>query len=155
MHAKATSLGACALSLISIAGAWADGAEDAARRAHDAYLAAINANDLERFLETVTDDIVFIAPNAPLMAGRTEVAPWVAGYFEAIETAWEKTSLEFVVAGDWAFEVYAYSVVDTPRDGSAPYSDEGHGINIYRKGEDGVWRVARDIWATSRAPSAD
>ena len=56
------------------------------------------------------------------------------------------------MADGWAFERYTYHVTDTPRDGSAAYSDTGSGINIYRLGEDGVWRVARDVWATNRPP---
>jgi ketosteroid isomerase-like protein len=124
--------------------------EEAAHRAHDAYLAAINSNDLDTFLNTVTDDIVFIAPNSPVMVGKAEVGPWVGGYFGAFETTWEKTSVEFVVSGDWAFERYTYKAVDTPRGGGEAYTDTGNGINIYRLGADGVWRVARDAWATNQ-----
>ena len=140
-----------ALAFLATAGSSAaEAPEDAARKAHQAYLDAINANDLDQFLATVTDDIVFIAPNAPVMEGKAEVAPWVGGYFEAVATAWEKTTVEFVVSGDWAFERYTYKVVDTPRDGGTAYSDTGSGINIYRLDKDGVWRVARDVWATNR-----
>lgn len=118
-------------------------------KAHDAYLAAINSNSLQMFLGTVTDDIVFIAPNAPVMEGKAQVGAWVGGYFEAVETSWEKTPVEFVVADDWAFERYVYKAVDTPRGGGDAYTDTGSGINIYRLEHDGVWRVARDAWATS------
>lgn len=118
--------------------------EIAAHLAHDVYLAAINSNDLDTFLDAVTDDIVFIAPNTPVMVGKAEVGPWVGGYFEAVETKWEKTSVEFVVSGDWAFECYTYIAVDTPRDGGEAYTDTGNGINIYRLDDDGIWRVARD-----------
>jgi ketosteroid isomerase-like protein len=84
------------------------------------------------------------------MEGKDQVAPWVGGYFEAVQTAWEKTSVEFVVAEDWAYERYTYKVTDTPRGGGAAATDTGSGINIYKRGEDGVWRVARDIWATNQ-----
>ncbi|MEX0281609.1 MAG: nuclear transport factor 2 family protein [Arenibacterium sp.] len=134
-----------ALSGIAFA---ASSAEDAARLAHDRYLAAINANDPVAFLATVTEDIVFIAPNAPAMVGKAEVEPWVRGYFDAMETTWEKTSLEFVVSGGWAFERYSYTSVESPRDGGGASIETGNGINIYRRGTDDVWRVARDVWAT-------
>ena len=75
-------------------------------------------------------------PNAPAMAGKDVVGGWVAGYFDAVETAWEKTSLELVVSGDWAFERYAYTATDTPHGGGAAYTDSGNGINIYRTGDD-------------------
>lgn len=123
---------------------------EAAHMARDTYLAAINSNDLDAFLATVTDDIVFIAPNSPVMEGKSEVGPWVGGYFNAVETLWNKTSVEFVVAGNWAFERYTYTVVDTPHGGGESHTDSGNGINIYRLGGDGVWLVARDAWATDR-----
>jgi ketosteroid isomerase-like protein len=121
-------------------------AEAEAHAAHDAYVAAINSNDVEAWLAILTDDIVYMAPNAPLLKGKDELRPWGEGYFGAYTTQWDKTSLEFVVMGDWAFERYAYTVTDTPKDGSEPLHDVGKGINIYHKDADGVWRVARDAW---------
>lgn len=122
--------------------------EEAAHIAHEKYLAAINANDPVALLATVTDDIVFIAPNSPVMVGKAEVGPWVRSYFDAVETSWEKTSVEFVVAGNWAFQRYTYKSVDLPRGGGETHVDTGNGINIYRLGSDAVWRVARDAWAS-------
>ncbi|MBT6146159.1 MAG: nuclear transport factor 2 family protein [Gemmatimonadetes bacterium] len=126
-----------------------------AHQAHDAYLTAINSNDTEKLLAVVTDDVVYIAPNSPAIVGKSEVGPWVAGYFAAFDTRWEKTTLEFVVSGDWAFERYAYKVVDTLRDGGETFTDTGNGINIYHLEADGVWRVARDAWATDQPVSAN
>lgn len=147
---RALTAAALVLTLATSTASAASPAEQAARQAHDAYLAAINSNDLETFLTTVTDDIVFIAPNSEVMVGKDEVGPWVRGYFGAFETNWKKTSLEFVVAGEWAFERYTYTAVDTPRAGGEAYTDTGNGINIYRLGRDGIWRVARDAWATNQ-----
>lgn len=121
----------------------------AVRQAHDTYLAAINTNDIDLFMNAVTEDIVFIAPNTPVMEGKAQVEPWVEGYFGAVNTSWKKRSVELVVSGDWAFERYSYHVTDTPKGGGAPYSDTGNGINIYKLDHDGIWRVARDAWATS------
>lgn len=146
-----TGVFAAALSLATATLAVADPATTSAEGAHAAYLAAINSNDLTRFLQTVTDDIVFIAPDSPVMQGKDEVGRWVAGYFEAIETRWDKRSEEFVVAGGWAFERYAYVATDTLRDGGETLISTGHGVNIYRLEDDGVWRVARDIWVSGPA----
>ena len=129
--------------------------EDAAHLAHDRYLAAINANDPVAFLATVTDDVVIIAPNSPAIVGKAKLEPWVRGYFDAVETSWEKKSLEFVVSGDWAFERYSYKVSDLPRGGDEVSIETGNGINIYRLGADDIWRVARDVWATDDLASAD
>jgi ketosteroid isomerase-like protein len=137
---------------VGLAGAAVAGSpvEEAAHHAHDAYLNAINSNDTDQLMAVVTDDIVYIAPNSPAIVGKSEVGAWVAGYFEAYSTQWEKTTLEFVVSGDWAFERYAYKVVDTPRSGGNAVVDNGNGINIYHLDADGTWRVARDAWATEQ-----
>lgn len=136
--------------LIAFAGpASAETKTDGVMAAHHAYLSAINSNDVDRFAGVVTEDIVFIAPNSPVMEGKGEVMPWVGGYFDAVETSWNKHSIELVVSGNWAFERYVYTAVDAPRAGGAPVLDTGSGINIYRLENDGVWRVARDVWASS------
>ena len=129
--------------------------EAAAHHAHDLYLLAINSNNVDAFLGTVTDDIVFMPPNSPAIQGKKDVGAWVKDYFGAYQTSWDKTSKEFVVVGDLAYEWYAYKSEDVPRpDGPAKDTptviDEGNGINIYRKGADGVWRVARDAWSTAK-----
>lgn len=123
------------------------GVEDpSAHLAHDAYVTAINSNDLDTIMEILTDDVVFMAPNTPRLVGKQAVREWAQPYLEAYKIHWDKTSLEFIVVGDWAFEQYAYIERDVARDGSGPLNDTGKGINIYHRDSDGVWRVARDAW---------
>ena len=129
--------------------------EAAARHAKVAYLAGINSNDLEQFLATISDDVVYVAPNAAAIVGKEAVTAWVRDYMAAYHTRWEKETKEFVVRGDLAFEHYRYHSVDTPRaDGPAKgtpvVADSGNGFNIYRRGADGAWKLARDAWATER-----
>ena len=129
--------------------ALSDTRAETVQAAHAAYLAAINSNNLDRLLETVTDDVVFIAPGAPVMEGKSEVAPWVRGYFDAVQTSWEKQSVEFVVAADWAFERYVFAAIDVPHGAGLATVSTGHGINIYHREDDGEWRVSRDIWSNT------
>lgn len=143
-------LGGCAGSGSGRAGHDAK-ADESAHRAHDAYVAAINSNDLETFLAMLTDDVVFMAPNAPRLVGKDAVREWAAPYLEAYQIHWEKTTLEFIVLGDWAIEQYAYEEHDTPRGAWPVLRDTGKGINIYRRGADGAWRVARDAWNSDLA----
>lgn len=75
--------------------------DTAAHAAHDAYINAINSNDLDKYLGTITDDIVYLPPNSAAIVGKSEVGPWVQGYFDAFHTQWAKTTIEFVVQGDW------------------------------------------------------
>ncbi|MFG0246537.1 MAG: YybH family protein [Phycisphaerales bacterium JB052] len=117
-----------------------------AHLAHDAYVEAINSNNLENFLGMLTDDIVFMAPNAPMMTGKDTLRAWATPYLDAYTVKWEKTELELVVNGDWAYSLYSYREDDTPKAGGPRLQDTGKGIIIYHYDDDGVWRVARDAW---------
>jgi uncharacterized protein (TIGR02246 family) len=143
---------ALALVACSPSGPNTEAAKADAEKAHAAYVAAINANDPAKVLETVTQDIVYLPPHEKALFGKDAVAPWLKAYFDGYSTVWEKTSVEFVVSGDWAFEHYHYKSTDTPKAGGAPVTDEGKGINIYHKDSDGVWRVARDAWSSDLPP---
>ncbi len=117
-----------------------------AHRAHEAYVNAINSNNIDTLMGMLTDDVVYMSPHEPRLVGKAAVRAWGKGYLDAFHIHWEKTTLEFVVCGEWAFEQYAYKATDTPRDGGEALHDTGKGINIYHHDADGVWRIARDAW---------
>lgn len=121
--------------------------------AHDGYVAAINSNNVDTLMDGLTDDVVFQAPGAPEVIGKVAVREWVAGYFGAYQTKWQKTSLDFTVSGDWAFERYAYKATDIDKKTGAVTIDIGKGINVFRRGPDGKWRVAIDGWSSDKPAS--
>src|SRR5215471_4979634 len=135
---------------LSMASAKASDSESIERAAHDAYVSAINSNDVDTLLADLTDDIVYQSPGEPEIVGKAAVRKWLAEYFSATRTHWEKTSIGFVVNGDWAFERYTYKSTDTDKKTGAVSTDTGKGINIFRRGNDGRWRVAIDGWSSDR-----
>jgi ketosteroid isomerase-like protein len=139
-----------ALVLVAPAALAQDKTAEIERAAHGAYVDAINSNDVDRLMAVVTDDIVYQAPGGPEVVGKAAVREWVAGYMAAYRTKWEKTSLGFTVSGDWAFERYTYKSTDTDRATGAVTTDIGKGINIFRRGADGKWRVAIDGWSSDK-----
>lgn len=143
---------ACAVLLTGCAcsgDACHDGNESAGAIGHEAharYVDAINTNDVDTIMGVMTDDVVFMPPHGPRMVGKDAIRPWVAGYVEAFDSRWIKTTLEFQLAGEWAFEQYSYESADTPKGGGETMRDTGKGLIIYHREDDGVWRVARDAW---------
>src|ERR1044071_2343582 len=96
----------------------ADAPEDTtAHLAHEAYTTAINSNNLDSLAGMFTDDVVFLAAHAPPMVGDPAVRKWAEDYLNAFTTHWNKTSQEFKVAGEWAFERYSYTSTDPPKAG--------------------------------------
>jgi ketosteroid isomerase-like protein len=101
-------------------------------------------------MASLTDNIVYQYPGQPELIGKAAVRKWVAAYFGAYRTKWDKTSIGFTVSGDWAFERYTYRSTDTDKKTGSVTTDLGKGINIYRRGADGKWRVAIDGWSSDK-----
>ncbi|MEO5797904.1 MAG: DUF4440 domain-containing protein [Gemmatimonadales bacterium] len=116
------------------------------RQTHEAYVNAINANNIDSLAAMLTEDVVFMTGNLPPVVGKPAAVAWAGGYLKAYKTYWDKPSQEFKVAGDWAIERYSYKSVDTPIAGGAPMEDTGWGLVLYHHDADGKWRVARDAW---------
>jgi ketosteroid isomerase-like protein len=120
--------------------------DSGAHQAHEAYVTAINSNNLDSLLGMLTEDVVFLSAHEPVMVGKAAVRLWLEGYLKAFKTHWDKPVQEFVVNGDWAFERYSYKSGDTPLAGGPVVEDTGWGLVIYHHDADGKWRVARDAW---------
>jgi ketosteroid isomerase-like protein len=118
--------------------------------AHEAFVAAINANDYDAVMGLMTEDVVFMTPNASPLVGKEAVGAWVAGYVEAFTTHWDKRTVTLVVRGDRAIERYSYTSTDVPKGGGDPIVDTGWGLAIYRFDADGVWRLSQDAFASDQ-----
>jgi ketosteroid isomerase-like protein len=136
------------------ASANAAAADSAAHRAHQNYVDAINSNNLDSLLGMLTEDVVFLSANEPVMVGKAAVRPWLASYYTTYRTHWDKPVQEFVVNGDWAFERYSYVSTDTARMGRQVVRGTGWGLLIYHHDPDGKWRVARDAFGPDHPPPA-
>ncbi|HUR32842.1 MAG TPA: nuclear transport factor 2 family protein [Vicinamibacterales bacterium] len=123
-----------------------------AHTAHDAYVTAINSNNLDTLLGVLTDDVVFLSAGEPPMVGKAAVRPWLAAYLEAYRTHWDKPVDEFIVNGEWAYERYSWKSTDTPVAGGDAVIDTGWGLVVYHHDTDGTWRVARDAWGPDHPP---
>lgn len=150
----AASLVACGSPRTSRSPAAAGTGTADAHRAHQNYVDAINSNDLDSLLNMLTDDVVFLSSNEPVMVGKAAVRPWVASYFKAYRTHWDKPVQEFVVNGAWAYERYAYVSTDTSRTDGSVVRGTGWGLLLYHHDPDGKWRVARDAFGPDHPPSA-
>jgi ketosteroid isomerase-like protein len=127
--------------------------DSAAHQAHENYVRVINSNNIDSLTSMMTEDVVFLAANAPPIVGKAAVRAWAVDYLRAFRTKWDKPVQEFVVSGDYAFERYKYTSTDTPVGGGKNVVDTGWGLVIYHRDADGVWRVARDAFGPDHSPS--
>ena len=110
--------------MLGVASAKAADSKSVEHAAHDAYVSAINSNDVETLLADLTDDIVYQSSGEPEIVGKAAVRKWLAEYFGATRTHWQKTSLGFIVSGDWAFERYTYKTDKPSSRGSVTATQE-------------------------------
>lgn len=125
------------------------------KAAHGGYVDAINTNDTEKLMAVLSDDVVYQAPGAPEIVGKEAVRKWVADYFGAYKTHWDKKSIDFTVTPDGAtaYERYTYVSTDIDRVTGATVTDRGKGINVFQRDPGGQWRVAIDGWSSDLPPS--
>ena len=110
------------------------------------FAASFIAADSDGFLASITEDMVIMPPDEPPVTGHDTIRAWLEGFFAAYKTDLEYTGSDVSVAGDVAFEAYAFRWTLTPVDGTEPIKQTGKGVYVFRRQADGSWRVARDIW---------
>ena len=109
--------------------------------------AAWEAGDLESFLDTFTDDVVWMPPSQPDLIGKEACRSLAKGLLD--QTNFEQVatpSEEIVVAGDWAFDRFRVTWVATPSAGGESSQSNFRGFRVLRRQEDSSWKIARYIW---------
>ena len=145
---------AVSLICLLLPGCQQESQQAAAHKAHDNYVQAINANNIDAFTAMLTDDVALLAAGAKPIVGKAAARAWAEDYLNSYRTHWDKPVKEFVICADYAFERYDYTSTDTPAAGGAPVVDTGWGLVIYHRESDGVWRVARDAFGPDHPPAA-
>ncbi len=119
------------------------------------YLDAVNSNDAGRVLDVLTPDAALLPPHEPAVIGKAKIRPWAEGYFSAYAARWEKTLDDVDVTGGVAVLRYRYHSFDTSRTSGVRFEDVGKGLAVFRRGDDGRWRVSSDAWSSDNPITAE
>jgi ketosteroid isomerase-like protein len=125
-------------------------AERAAIFARDrAWLAAAAAGDVEKTVSFWTDDAVVYPPNAAPVVGTAALRAMVAATSQlpGFRITWKTDSVVVGASGDLAYATgtNAFTVNDST---GRPVTTPGRVLQVWRKGRDGVWRCASELWNT-------
>ena len=116
------------------------------------WLEAANAQDPERMLTLVTDDLEWLPPGQEAVVGA-DAYQGLRSYFEQFTLHAKHDNREIVVGGDIGYVRYAYELNLTPKAGGEPVIVKGHGIRIFHRQVDGSWKQAKDVWTSVPLPS--
>jgi len=86
-------------------------------RAHEAYEAAINSNEVQRVMAVCDPGAEILQPDGSIVAGRRHIRIRVKKYFKYYKAHWTKIPLRNYVLGEYGFDQGIATAVDTPRDG--------------------------------------
>ena len=104
--------------------------------------------DADGMAALYTEDGQLLPTGSDVISGRSAIADFWQGAFDAGLARAELTTVELESAGDAAYEVGRYRL--SLEDGQV--ADEGKYVVVWKR-EDGHWKLHRDIWNTSNAPS--
>ena len=121
------------------------------------HLDAVDSLDVAGLLNCMTEDHVEMPTNMPRIVGKQAYSEYFStwiGFFESLKQK-EMSFVpdEFVVTGDWAFQIGTYSTKFTLQDDSL-IEDTGNYVWIFKKDLDRNWKWARVISNSTKQHSS-
>lgn len=113
------------------------------------WIDAVNARDVDRYIELLTEDIVWLPPGQPALSGRPAFAAWVRPFFERFGYEFGITEPTVRPAGKWAVERGTFQTRMTPLKGGEVGFHTGAYLALWRKEADDTWRIERYIDETA------
>jgi uncharacterized protein (TIGR02246 family) len=144
---KSTMLGLVSVTAATAAGspALSDVMEDI-EAAQAAWEDAFNAGDAAAAAEAVfAEDARLLPPDGPVVEGREAIAAFWQGLMDAGVHSLDLGLIAVEVQGDAMIETGTWSVT-APNPEGGEVTLEGKALVIWKQGEDGVWRMAQDMW---------
>ena len=141
------TLAACAAP--PAANHWLTDADRTALRALDAQWAkAANAKDFAAIGALYAEEAVLFPPNAEAVKGRGAIQTYFQNFPPFSDMQLNQQELEG--CGDIAYGTGTYAMMMT-MPGAQAVPERGKYIEIFRKGPDGSWKLARDIFNSDMA----
>jgi uncharacterized protein (TIGR02246 family) len=109
---------------------------------------AVASGDLDGWIDSFADDIIFMPPNSTLLKGKEAARGFVRPFFDQFNMKIDITVDEIEVQGDWAFARWHYEFEGIPKAGGAPFQEKGKEIWIFKRQADGSWKSSHIIWNT-------
>ena len=114
---------------------------------HTVFIDAMKTGDVPRILAHADEGIVFMPPADTTLYGTTELRDWYNEYFEYFTIrqldVTERTSEQ---VGDCIIERQNVSVQIEPRQGGALIYDDARILTVWRRTEDGQWKMWQSMW---------
>ncbi len=120
---------------------------DSIRENHRVFVDSMRNGDVSKLLGLFEDDIVFMPPADPTIVGKAEVRNWYEDYFAYFTIlTLDTVDRDVSIAGNVLVERTAVSVKLEPRKGGQSIYDEARILSVWRRQEDGSWKLWQSMW---------
>jgi len=109
---------------------------------------AVRAGDSTTMASYYTEDARLLPPNSEMIEGREGIEAFWAGGFQMGIKDVILTTVDVMGMGDLVCEVGTAKMSIQP-EGMDAMEDRGKYLVIWKKGDDGMWRLHVDIWNSS------
>lgn len=109
------------------------------------YERAENAGNVADIMDTCTDDVVFMPPEAPPVSGAAAVRGFFEEFLTAFDASIELSREAITVGNDVAAEWGTVSGSVTGPDGESQSVNNTYLI-VYERDSDGTWKQSKNIW---------
>lgn len=136
---------AAVLLLSSVLSAAAQSAREDIEAALTKFTGAFNSGNAAAVGQMYTEDAAVLPPDGKRVDGRKGVEEFWQGAIKGGMKNLTLKALEVEESANLAYEVGAFTL-DVPSKGGALSTVAGKYLVVWKKGDDGTWRLHRDIW---------
>lgn len=114
-------------------------------------VAVAEAGNADGWFDYITDDAVYLLPGFSPIFGAEAIRDFVNGFLKDWSFSFPNWTIEKItVSGDLAIYRYSGIATMTSHDGSESISEDRKYIDVYRKGKDDHWLLARHMYNLSQ-----
>jgi len=149
---RSLAVSVLAAVLLIAAPARADDVGAAIDAANAKMMADYAAGDAKALALAYTEDAVMLPPDATRVAGHAAIETlWKSWIDEGLKNLTLKTT-EVDSGGDLAYEVGEFTL-QVPVEGGTPTTATGNYVVVWKRGDDGAWRLKVDTWNDAPSPT--
>jgi len=111
-----------------------------------AFAKATATKGVEGWVETFADDGAMLPAGLPIVRGHEAIRDLMSPAFESegFEFHWEPEEADIAASGDIGYTIGRYERTVTGSDGTSN-TTTGKYVSIWKRQEDGTWKVAVDL----------
>jgi ketosteroid isomerase-like protein len=121
-------------------------APDAIRKADADWLRAVQSQDIVKVLSFYRDDAAWLLRDSPPIMGKEGIQRTWSGFFGMAGSwiQWDPMTADVSVSGDLGYSKGTYEMRYSDQQGKMVVQ-KGSYVAVWKKGADGVWKLAVDI----------